>query len=409
MIRRDLVASLLALASASLVGLHIATAAPRDLDATTIGLSNISRLEAGSFATFSPDGRQVLLTKPPRGAPGDLRLKVPSLVLVDRATKRGTVLLAAAYNGAWSPDGTKVAYCRPPASALALASGSEDLLSIYDLKSRRQFELVKVSGCHLAIVAWTRDGKKLFYDLPDLSATTNARLVDLDTLRAEDGSRYWCQIVRDARGNVGNRCDKDAWMKENLSIVTHPRAYFYVERRESVGLWVANWDDSFARILVPGFWERVWLAPDLSALVFENRNEVYVADITPVKDPPKRTFDTGIRIDNLVLGERQPLGVFSFTSRQDVENYLSNGTITAKVFDAKVNPLNGRVIGPGSTLKAVVRFLTIGDKHATVQVIKEISPVRTGDVVTNIRGDHRIEGRGTKEVPGVWAEIGSPQ
>jgi hypothetical protein len=384
-------------------------AASQDLDAATIGLGNLSRLETGSFATFSPDGQHILLTKPGRGAPGDVKPKVPSLVLVDRATKRGTVLLSAAYNGAWSPDGTKVAYCRPPTSALALASGSEDLLSIYDLKSRKQFELVKVSACHLAIIAWARDGKKLFYDLPDLSATVNARLVDLDTLRAEDGSRYWCQTVRDARGYLGNRCDKDAWMKENLSIVTYPRAYFYVERRESVGLWVANWDDSFVRMLIPGFWERVWLAPDLSALVFENRNEVYVADITLVKDPPKRTFDTGIRINSLVLGQPQPLGVFAFYSRKEVEDYLANGTITAKVFDAKVNPLNGKVIGPGSTLKAVVRVLAIDESHATVQVIREISPVQPGDVVTNIRGDHRHEGRGTKQVPVVWAKIGSPR
>ncbi|MEK6590735.1 MAG: tetratricopeptide repeat protein [Nitrospinota bacterium] len=372
-----------------------------DADATNIVLRNITKLdEVGGYPRFSPDGKQILFTKKITKKQGNKQLAILTIWIMDKDGKNKNVLLEEGYNGAWSPDGSKIAYCSPKSFLVGV---SEDSLSIYDIKAKKKFALMPVTNCYMADVAWTKDGKRVFYDNHGWVMIKNSTFIlDLDTLQTKDPSRY-------------NDKERKEWKGTNLLTVAHPKVWIYEDKRYTTGgnLWIENRDNSFRKLLLS---ENsvvkkgsVTISPDLSKILFEiDRGGIYIANLDVIKDLPSRIFQVPIG-RNIFL---KKMTFFSDTGREEKFNrYINKGSIYGKVYEPKINPLNNKTIGPGKIEKGFVKFIKVFDDYAIVKVSEErFTRISSGDVVSYIHMNPAPgSGDGSDTITSVWGVLQSTE
>lgn len=362
-----------------------------DADATNIVLKNITKLdEAGSYPRFSPDGKQILFTKKIAKKQGNKQLEIPTIWIMDKDGKNKNVFFEGGYNGAWSPDGSKIAYCSPKSFLVGV---SEDSLSIYDIKLKKKFALMPVINCYMADVAWTKDAKRVFYDNHGWVMIKNSTFIlDLDTLQTEDASRY-----------------KEEWKGTNLFTAAHPKVWIYEDKRYTTGgnLWIKNRDNSFRKLLLS---ENavvkkgsITISPDLSKILFEiNRGGIYIANLDVIKDLPSRIFQVSIGRNTLIRGKTEAT---RYATEKSVDTYINIGSIYATVYEPQVNPLNNKTIGPGKIKKGLVKFIKFFDDHSIVKVIEERNNIITlDDVVSDVVAQPGNTGLGTLRWE-IWGAI----
>lgn len=358
-----------------------------DADATNIVLKDITKLdERGSYSRFSPDGKQILFTKKITKKQGNRQLEIPAIWIMDKNGKNMKVLLEDGYNGAWSPDGSKIAYCTPKSFLVGV---SKDILSIYDVNAKKKFELISVTNCYNADVAWTKDAKSVYYN--DHGFGCSEWLINLDTLKTECADKYYCKTIRSESYPYLDKevCNKTEWREANLLNVVHPTVYIY-DGAGFVGgglLWIENRDNSFRRLLLKEDvivkTRSVNISPDLSKILFEiSRGGIYIATLDITKNLPSRTFRVGIG-RNILRGRWS-----SSIPEEDVNRYIQEAeerTIYADVYNPQVNPLNNKTIGHGKNKKGLVKLIKISDDYSIIKVVEEISIITAGDVVTYLR------------------------
>lgn len=335
-----------------------------DADATNIVLSNIAKLDdTGSYPRFSPDGKQILFTKKITKNQDNAQLEIMSLWTMDSDGKNKKVLLENGYNGAWSPDGNRIAYFSLQSFLVGV---SHDTLSIYDIIAEKKFELTSVINGYRTSIAWTKDAKGVFYDD---CGNQGACIINLDTLNIETSE----------------------WNEANLFVATHPKVWIYDESMEedkdwwSGGkLWIENRDNSFRRLLlredIKAKSRSVDICPDLSKIVFciDNQSGIYIADLDVSKDLP-------IRIFRVEIGRNMLLGGNFINYRERTERFIRESAIYAGIYEPRVNPLNNKTIGPGEKMKAWVKFIKILDNYSIIKIVEETEAVSLGDVITNLK------------------------
>ena len=60
------------------------------------------------------------------------------------------------------------------------------------------------------------------------------------------------------------------------------------------------------------------------------------------------------------------------------------GKITASIYASEINPLTGKIIGKGKSLKGRVQLINIYDNYSVVKIIEKQSPIKVGDVLIDI-------------------------
>lgn len=398
---------------------HAAETKISDADATNIVLRNIRKLESGGYPRFAPDGKQILFTKTKKGK-YSLEIGTSAIWVMDRDGKNKKVLLEDSYNGAWSPDGAKIAYC-----------SSQGALSIYDIKARKKFELIERFGkCQSRDVRWAKDEKRLFFDGVMKKHSTaslfggnvkwfmnggvigvfeSGIIVGLDTLQQEE--------IKDS----GDYKDEWNWVTppKNVEIFDvapgGPEGELKLDNIASGWreLWIGNRDKSFGRPLLSAkkiavVKDSTNISPDLSKILFEREAgtgrsffnglsedvEIYIADIVVAKDKdlPARTFRVPIGLKTLIEeATRKNPRLDSFKFTEVINRVMEEGVIYANVSDPKVNPLTKKTIDHGDKDKALVKLIKVFDDYSIVRVVEEREPVAIGDVIWELEASINIE------------------
>lgn len=323
-----------------------------DGDATNIDIVNLRQLDdTGDYPEFSPDGSKILFEKPELGKVSSSRRRPTEVVLVavreeksiwimNRDGSNKIKLIDKACRGTWSPDGSRIAYF----------ACSSSRLYIYDIPSKKKFDLsIRCCGTR---VNWSKDAKTLFlwdgfyYIRPVPQEKRPLYVIDLDNLEQK---------------TIGDITLP--WIEQNGSIVVHPKTLFSAEQ---TGIWGANKDDSFRRLMVPGDWHSASLSPNLSEIVLGKLRGVWLANLRIIENPPNRVF----MVD---LGENQLARLLGYC-----RGYID---VFGEVKGAQRNPLNQKIIGPDDKLKGKVKFIRINEDHSEVRVVEEISPIKSGDIL----------------------------
>ncbi|MCD6318355.1 PD40 domain-containing protein, partial [Candidatus Aerophobetes bacterium] len=349
-----------------------------DADATSIHLYNIRVLDKkGKYPCFSPDGKQILFTKNVEMKEGSFKRKVASLWIVDCEGRNKKMILERGFNGVWSPDGNRIAYCtmnrdrgfgEPP-----------NILAIFDLTSKKIFKLTSLR-CYNAKIRWTKDGRKISIKTRGIDGI-RLNIVDLDTLSSTSLQKA-----------------------ESLAIVEHPKVLFYTQEGvfstwgyKPSGLYIKNRDGTFYKCLRAGdFSGEVSLSYDLSKIVFCGRwGGIYIASLGVRQNPPNITF----RVD---IGRAHLLS--KWVTKNMLTKYFKKGTIKASIFEPKINPLNKKVVGAGKKLKGYVKFIKMFDDYSIVKIYGQLYPINVGDVISEVRAD--CDGMGTRTYgKKIWSSL----
>jgi len=158
---------------------------------------------------------------------------------------------------------------------------------------------------------------------------------------------------------------------------------------------VLNRDGSFVRLLSEASTssdltvEGCYASHDLRTVVMRQRyvkntgdgmtNEVLVAFPMKLRDEPRVRFMVPFSTERSLAPDEQA------ALRRCMQSKLA---LLANVYAPRINPLNGRVIGPDrDQWKGVVLFDSVGGDSSVVRVTRENLPVCTGDVIADLRTD----------------------
>lgn len=364
----------------------------READATRVVITKLETIsDRGFYPRFSPSGTSILYTFDESRF---VFLERASLWLMDLNGKNKRMVVANAHEGAWSADSKRLAYFanRPDPKQAAYWP----TLAIYDLQTRKEYEIMPnfnrnfVGSRLYPMLWWTSDGQKIYVD--------GGGLVDLNTLKFTN------------TGTVS--------LRDTLPLFrhVHPKIRFSIDGTGV--LWAENLDGSFSRALLPsrfGVWSpgltippEIEISPDLSKLAITlkgHRNgNITLAHLGVLREAPVRVFQ--VRIARADLVEPQNVvGNLGFRSDAILEEYLRFGSITATVYEQRVNPLNGRVVGPGEVVKGEVRIRKLLNDRLIVEVVRESLTIQAGDVLAGIQGNPpKNSGLGTRNIP-LWVVL----
>lgn len=321
----------------------------------------------GEYPEFSPDGDEVLFAR--------LENEMSCLWLVKKHGGEKRKLVCPAMAGIWSPDGNKIAF-------IGISGG----LSLFDLKTQQSVVLpTTTGGCNRLGpgcgswgngLYWARDSKRIFFlskgDFPEGQPPgSQGSALDLNNLAFTEFAYN----------------DANQWLRQSdASAVVHPKVDFRSGTEWSGtfhagtfgdGIWVSNPDGSFQRLVLPGNWDHLRLAPDFSALVFSRRGGAFEGS-------------RGIYISKLDVTERLPIREFTVRLTGSLSERLGRDSlpecdarepIQAAVSGASINPLNGSTVGANGTYKAIVDLSQISGNSWDAKVMVEDTPVAVGDVL----------------------------
>lgn len=322
-----------------------------DLEVTRVGVGEVKVLRPdGIYPRWSPDGETILYT----GTEGDLWI-------MSHSGENARQLVGNGSFGNWSPDGKRIVFLRQRPREQFKLWHNHDLM-IYDSVKKKEFtileniEMAVFPGidtcqggtvvCSLAPPIWAHDSEDI-----ELRAITTMgppevmrAFVDLNTLKPTPPS------VRRHEPHARLTDDHNAQLPK----------FVISTGREGV---LAS-DGSHANLLVPGEVDAVDVSPDLKRLVFgallENGQHV-IATVPLKKIAPWNTF------------YEIPVGM---------ADGVEEGAFL-KVFQAKLNPLNNKVIGYDSErLKGWVKIVGLQESTSLVELVWwNGTPVQIGDIV----------------------------
>lgn len=328
-----------------------------DLEVTQVGVGEVKVLRPdGIYPRWSPGGETILFT----GTKG-------GLWMMSHDGKNARQLVADGSFGNWSPDGKRIVFLRERPQVYD--DIAHDLM-IYDLAKKKEFLILEniektiffgttacwsgVALCSPAPPVWAHDSNEIeLRVINKVVTTTTGRkvmyvFVNLDTLKPTPLST-WHQVPRARLADDHNS--------------QLPKFFISADNRYSgAGIWAS--DGSRAILLVPGEVDAVDVSPDLKRLVFgallENGQHVIVS-ATLKKIAPWNTF------------YEIPVGM---------ADGVEEGAFR-KVFQAKLNPLNNKVIGYDSERpKGLVKVAGLKESTSLVELVEwNGTPVQTGDVL----------------------------
>ena len=156
---------------------------------------------------WSPDGHSIAVA----AGSWDLMREGHVLLYVVRADGAGLVQLAAAVSGgAWSPDGTRLAFAQPAGAGVALYTIAPDGSDARWVTAVPRWEARYRTWPWIHTLAWSPDGSKLLYAC---------------------GHRQFCVVTRDGQrvGATPLRGDRAAWSPDGARIAVtsqpEPRVY----------------------------------------------------------------------------------------------------------------------------------------------------------------------------------------
>ncbi len=129
----------------------------------------------GDSPSFSPDGSRLVYIGPAQNGPSD------GLYITDLATGHATLLPGTARGDSaplWSPDGTRIAFTRGPASGLIGAPGAYNLM-ITDVDGSNSRQLTAGENANFA-KAWMPDGTQLLYMVEERNGVS-LQMMDVQT------------------------------------------------------------------------------------------------------------------------------------------------------------------------------------------------------------------------------------
>ena len=367
----------------------------READATRVVITKLETIsDRGFYPRFSPSGTSILYTVDESRF---VFLGRASLWLMDLNGKNKRMVVANAHEGAWSVDGKRLAYFANRPHPKHPQAAYWPTLAIYDLQMRKEYEIMPNFNTNFgsqlySMLWWTSDGQKIYVD--------GGGLVDLNTLEFT---------------NTGTVSLRD---KLPLFRHVHPKIRFGIDGTGV--LWAKNLDGSFSRALLPssfGVWSpgltmppEIEISPDLSKLAITLKGHpngnITLAHLGVLPEAPVRVFQARIARADLVEPQNV-VGHLGFRSDAILEEYLRFGSITATVYEQRVNPLNGRVVGPGKVVKGEVRIRKLLNDRLIVEVVRESLPIQAGDVLADIQGNPpKDSGLGTRNIlKPLWAVL----
>jgi len=332
------------------------------VDATRIVLGEPEVIDEGHNVPceigFSPDNSQLIYP--------ELNAKPASLIIRDLSSLKVSETIDFSRFGARLTNKTKVAWS-PDRTRLAAYGGGRGL-AILDLDSGGSTDVSTAGGPRsCGRILWPEEGYLVVVSSTFTQINTRARKLSLDTLR-------WSGIPQ------------EQFSPEQES--THPLTYLQ-HGRGGRDFFVVNRDQSFRRLLVrtdSSARTAYAVSTDLRFLTMcrsrgrpglAGRRELELYRLS-VRDKPRLEFRVAID-RNRDFEKRQ---------REKLEKAEASGLeVFGEVYGPRVNPLNGKVIGPDtSDYKGRVRFVEWlpGGKGAIVRTVYEESVVEKGHVVGSV-------------------------
>jgi len=323
-------------------------------------------------------------------------------------------LLSGGMNAAWSTDGKRIGF-QPVGSLVQVLGGSANI-AIFDMTSERTFSLGTVSWSSFEEphIRWARDGRRIFFGVfSDLRGDWgfDGHAIDLDSLSVQSAyqvagypeSTPWTGASSEPaeEHERGYRTLVEAWECEHLATICHPRVRLLTRSWLFGGgpgnLWISNRDGSFERMLSGSTWDRVSLSPDLSMVVLGSADEkggIFIARLKTT-EPAVRRFAVPIGRALLTQNGMEAWGYTPCLERP----------IMAAVYGPKINPLNGKTIGPNGELRGYVKLVGLRPDRSEITVWWEQSQIRPGDVITEINTFNDRPGEGGCSARDFWAVI----
>lgn len=340
-----------------------------EIDASNIDIKAVYKIaDENSFTgdiSYSPDGRFLLYSRKSQKSSNK------QIVIVNVATRKKEKVLDLRLNEhfeAWAPDGTRI-----------VTQLTNKGLSIRHIESGKiiDIDLHITSSYGSALTTWFEDDKIFLKD----------RVLDLNSLSFREPSKEEFQILK----NIWDPCSGEICFAGGNILTPRTsysnREYFYIKDyvKELVkstysssipSVVVFNKDGSFTKVLVELSYKFVTfeLSPKKDSFAFP-KDGLYLAYLGSNFKTEK-----GYSVEDFRLSLSDDL-------KSAYNSFISdNILIVGEVYSPRINPLTGKVIGPGTEYKGSVRITGIeNDKFTVVQKMFERVPFKPGeDVVSNL-------------------------
>jgi hypothetical protein len=334
------------------------------VDASKITVTATYKLDTNSaFPRFSPDNKLILYSKdlPEKGRQVQIIKDLKTRTIVKTFGEAGT-----SRQGAWSSDLKRIAYFGAPERGVGFF-GVSGYLHIFDMTSGKDVKLDYKEPTPGTFIVWAKEQE--IYILETSSGRRGGISLNLETLiQSRLAGDIYDQLLKGT--HYEQYAQHDWWSDFNK----HKYCYIYRQdiSRGQPSLIVANTDNSYARALVKGVFAQhpYVIASDLSAVVYAQESDLYIAYLGQRAEPPK-TLKT--ELSDTAFAEK-------------VEAGLKDGQrIIGTVFGPRINPLNNKLVGPEEkTFKGHVRFTASDGGQFIVTTTFEWVPFGPGDIVSEI-------------------------
>lgn len=388
-------------------------------DARNLTLTDVVRLPfPGKHPAFSPNGEEVLYNISESNPPGAKAGRSSWNIWVMHADGSGRQrLILDGVDGAWSPDGRKIAYwsLEPSDQPRAVGKTIRGVLALFDRGARKRIILLTVQepGYRMGgrgSIVWSKDGSSIFLLGGDPLVFGDAAEVNLETLAIT-----WApaEALRGADGSL-SRLAQRRWLEEhvgeynfaNIAQVSFASSLEVWSWRVE-GLWVYNNDESFRKLLMEGRCGGIAVSPNGTRMAFEfadpkpspgsGNAALVLATLARMENVPSRSFAVDLskasfneQIENMGPAFGAETGTALERCTAADLNIVGPGLartsgparILAEARGGKLNPLNGKTVGPNDDFKGIVELVGVTDDHPEARVIVERAVIRPGDVIT---------------------------
>lgn len=351
---------------------------------------------------FSPNGKYLFYQKAPdRG----MIVNANTFKPVSSHKLRGMVGRAA-----WSPDSKKIAYC------------NGDKLHMLDIGASKTTEIPNPGRtCVSDAWVWNEPYGILFVE------GGNYSVLNLETLRTDmifqSRSFGTFRPLRPAERAALKKEEseynaKRSSLDHQLRRQDHATAYVH-PGYNSNGLLLSALDDSYHKLLLNGAYypHSFDVSPNLDSIVYVvadmASSELRYTKLRKGKPRPTKFMVAFNKQEQLSRQQQQDFEKYWQGVRIRSDDSLTDGELSkpsfwGDVYEPQVNPLTGKVVGPNQEKpKGRVIFESSTDTNSIVRSYFETVPIKSGDIVTNIRSD-MPGGRGFS-AGNIWLPLKSMQ
>lgn len=349
----------------------------KEIDAYNIGIKSQYKItvadeavevgHTGGEIRYSPDGRFLLYVYVKKAENPEFQA-----VIVDVTTRKiqKTFKVHDTDGFAWSPDGTRIVH---------FYGG---FMAIHNIKSGKNIDDVelRLQNGVSSELTWFKDDKiYINYDnVLDLNTLSVIKISEEEALLVKKLRDRCLDAVCFAGGQIlaprTDYFDRNYFNYYDDSGDHIRKSKYHNDQKAIPSVVVSNKDGSFTKVLVEA--ERHFaydISPKLNSFAYVRGDGLYLAYL-----------DTNFKTErNYLIENFQPL--LNDDLKSAYNSFLSrNVPIVGEIYDPKINPLTGKVIGPGGKYKGSVKIADTGNGNVVVQKIFERTAFKAdSDVVSN--------------------------